>query len=269
MTHFDELVADAIAAARAAGPVVLPAAPAALDAVGLAQVIDHTLLKPDATAEQIRTLCAEARTHHFASVCVNPTWVPLCVEELAGSSVMVCAVAAFPLGATLPAVKAFEAQQLVALGAAEVDMVINIGLLKSGDYRLVHEDIAAVADECHTGDGRLKVIIETAFLTEDEKIAACVLAQAAGADFVKTSTGFGPAGATVADVALMRRVVGPDLGVKAAGGVRSAVDAQMMVAAGATRLGTSSGVRLVQELAGAPSAARSAAQSAAAGKDAY
>ncbi len=264
MTHLDDLVAAAVAAVRAAGPPALPTEPASLDAAGLAQCIDHTLLKPEATADAIRTLCAEARTHRFASVCVNPTWVPLCVEELAGSGVMVCAVAGFPLGATLPAVKAFEAQQLVGLGAAEVDMVINIGTLKSGDYRLVHEDIAAVADECHAGNGRLKVIIETALLSEEEKIAACALAKSAGADFVKTSTGFGPAGATVADVALMRAVVGPEMGIKAAGGVRSAADALQMVAAGATRLGTSSGVRLVQELAGAPASA-----SPAAGKDAY
>ncbi len=221
-----------------------------MDAGTVAKLIDHTVLKADTTATTVQALCAEARANGFASVCVNATWVPLCVEELAGSDVMVCTVAGFPLGATLPAVKAFEAREAIALGAVEVDMVLNVGALKSGDTRLVWEDVAGVADECHDGGAILKVIIETGLLTRDEKIAACVICKDAGADFVKTATGFNGGGATAEDIALMRFVVGPEMGVKAAGGVRSAADALAMIAAGATRIGTSGGAGIMADLAG-------------------
>lgn len=245
----NEQIRKAIAEIDVTQGAATPSFPERLGAAELAALIDHTLLKPDATEAQIRTLCEEARQWHFASVCVNGTWVPLCVEMMAGSDVKVCAVAGFALGATLPAVKAFEAAQLVSLGAQEVDMVINVGKLKDGDYRLVHEDIAGVVDECHNAGALCKVIIETALLTLEEKIAACVIAKDAGADFVKTSTGFNGGGATAEDIALMRRVVGSELGVKASGGVRTAADALAMVAAGATRIGASAGVRIVQEAA--------------------
>ena len=217
----------------------------------IARAIDHTLLKPEATREQIERLCAEARDHGFATVCVNPTWVPLCAERLRGSETRVCTVVGFPLGATLPEVKAFEAARTVAEGACEVDMVINVGALKSGDYRLAERDVAAVVEASHGGGALVKVIIEAALLTDDEKVKACVVAKAAGADFVKTSTGFGPGGATAADVALMRRVVGPEMGVKAAGGVRDLKSAQAMLDAGADRIGASVGVKIVQESRGA------------------
>ncbi|HIC89020.1 MAG TPA: deoxyribose-phosphate aldolase [Anaerolineae bacterium] len=223
-------------------PVAQPSGPS-----DLARLIDHTLLKPDATADQIRRLCAEAREFLFASVCVNPTWVSLCAQELAGTSVGVCTVVGFPLGATLTAVKAYETEQVIAAGASEVDMVINIGALKSGDGHAVEDDIAAVVNVAHTRSAIVKVIIETALLSDREKVKACSLAKAAGADFVKTSTGFGPGGATEADVALMRRVVGPEMGVKAAGGIRTAAQARAMIAAGATRIGASAGVKIVQE----------------------
>jgi deoxyribose-phosphate aldolase len=213
----------------------------------VAALIDHTLLKPQATEEQIHQLCAEARQFSFATVCVNPVWVPLCAQLLRGSSVGVCTVIGFPLGATLPDVKAFEAQRCVTLGATEVDMVINIGALKSQQYDTVQEDIAAVVSATHALGAKVKVIIETASLSDAEKAEACNLAKAAGADFVKTSTGFGPSGATAEDVALMRRVVGPEMGVKAAGGIRSAADLRAMVAAGATRIGASASVTIVDE----------------------
>jgi len=216
----------------------------------LAQLIDHTLLKPDATQDQIAQLCYEARKHSFAAVCVNPTHVKLCAQLLKGSPVHVCTVVGFPLGATPPEVKAFEAQQALDDGATEVDMVINVGALKSKDYALVERDIATVARTSHAGGAILKVIIEAALLTDEEKVKACQLAKAAGADYVKTSTGFGPGGATVHDVELMRRTVGPELGVKAAGGIRSYEDAKAMVAAGATRIGASAGVRILQEARG-------------------
>ncbi len=211
----------------------------------LARMIDHTLLKPDATQAQIAQLCREAREYGFASVCVNPANVKLCARLLAGSDVLVCTVAGFPLGATSTEVKTFEAQQAIHDGAAEVDMVINIGALKSQDHELVERDIASVAQACHAGNAILKVIIETALLSDEEKVIACQLAQAAGADFVKTSTGFGPGGATPEDVALMRRVVGPTMGVKAAGGIRTFEDAQKMIAAGASRIGASASVRII------------------------
>lgn len=214
------------------------------------RLIDHTLLKPTATADQVRQLCAEAAEHRFAAVCVNPVWVARCAELLAGSGVQVCTVVGFPLGADLPAAKAFEAERCIALGAREIDMVINLGALKDQQYDVVRDDIAAVVAVAHAAGALVKVIIETAYLTEAEKVAACVIAQEAGADFVKTSTGFGPAGATAADVALMRRVVGPTMGVKAAGGIRSAADFRAMVAAGANRIGASAGVKIMAELRG-------------------
>jgi deoxyribose-phosphate aldolase len=221
----------------------------------LARRIDHTLLKADASQEQIEKLCGEARRHSFATVCVNPYWVRLCSQLLAGSETAVCTVAGFPLGATPPEVKAFEAARSVADGAAEVDMVMNVGALKSADHRVVARDIAGVVDAVHSGGARVKVIIEAALLTDDEKVKACVLSRAAGADFVKTSTGFGPGGATAADVALMRRVVGPGMGVKAAGGVRDLEGAKAMLQAGADRIGASVGVKIVEESRGAkPSA---------------
>jgi deoxyribose-phosphate aldolase len=216
----------------------------------IARTIDHTLLKADATRAQIEQLCAEAREHGFATVCVNATWVPLCAQLLRGSETRVCTVVGFPLGATLPEVKAFEAARTVAEGACEVDMVLNIGALKSGDFRLCERDVAAVVEASHRGGAILKVIIEAALLTDDEKVKACVVSKAAGADFVKTSTGFGPGGATAADVALMRRVVGPDMGVKAAGGVKDLRSAQAMLEAGADRIGASVGVKIVQESRG-------------------
>jgi deoxyribose-phosphate aldolase len=216
----------------------------------LADMIDHTLLKPTATEQQIRDLCAEARQFQFAAVCIHPYWIALCAELLRDSPVKVCTVVGFPLGATLPEVKAFEAQRCMALGATELDMVINIGALKSGQLGVVQDDIAAVVEVAHPQGSLVKVIIETGYLTEQEKVTACRLAKAAGADFVKTSTGMGAGGATVEDVALMRKVVGPELGVKAAGGVKTAAEAKAMIAAGATRVGTSAGVRIVGEEAG-------------------
>jgi len=213
----------------------------------IAGMIDHTLLKPDAAQDQIAQLCYEARKFDFASVCINPTHVKLAAQLLKGSNVDVCTVVGFPLGATPPAVKAFETQQAIRDGATEIDMVINIGALKSQDYQAVLEDIGTVTRAAHAGNAIVKVIIEAALLTDEEKVIASQLSKAAGADFVKTSTGFGPGGATVNDVALMRRVVGPDIGVKAAGGVRNLADAQAMIAAGATRIGASAGVRIVKE----------------------
>ena len=213
----------------------------------VAQLIDHTLLKPDACAADIETLCAEAAQHHFATVCVNPAWVALAARRLRGSGVGVCSVVGFPLGATTPDVKAYEARRAITDGATEIDMVINVGALKSGDVRLVEQDIEGVTAACRACGATSKVIIEAALLTDDEKVTACTLAKAAGADFVKTSTGFGPGGATVDDVALMRRVVGDSMGVKAAGGVRDLTQVQAMVAAGASRVGASAGVRIVRE----------------------
>ncbi len=213
----------------------------------LAALIDHTLLKPTATTEQIIRLCSEAREFEFAAVCVNPTWVPLCSSLLSGSAIRVCTVIGFPLGATLTEAKAFEAERCATHGAHELDMVINIGALKAGEHRAVEDDIRAVVERARAAGATVKVIIETAYLTHEEKIAACQLARSAGADYVKTSTGFGPAGATVEDVALMRGVVGPEMGVKAAGGIKSAADALAMIRAGATRIGTSAGVSIVAE----------------------
>src|SRR4026207_419379 len=215
-----------------------------------ASLIDHTLLKPEATDEDIKRLCDEAARYRFASVCVNPTWVRVAACSLRGSGVPVCTVIGFPLGATLADVKAYEARRAIFDGATEVDMVINVGALKSGDDCLVEHDIRSVVEVAHEYDAICKVIIETALLTDDEKVRACLAAKKAGADFVKTSTGFSKGGATVADVALMRRTVGSELGVKASGGVKGLDDARKMVEAGATRIGASVGVKIAQEAAG-------------------
>lgn len=216
----------------------------------LASLIDHTLLKPDATPDQVVHLCAEAQQYRFASVCVNPTHVPLCVRELKGTPVAVCTVIGFPLGATTTKTKVFEATQAAGNGARELDMVINIGALKAGLYGDVAADIRSVVEAGHAQGALVKVIIETGLLTDEEKIAACMLAARVGADFVKTSTGFSGGGATAADIALMRRVVGPEVGVKASGGVRTLADAQAMIAAGATRIGASAGVAIVRAAEG-------------------
>ena len=210
----------------------------------LNKYIDHTLLKPDAQQEQIEALIEEAKEYDFASVCVQPTWVNFAAEGLRDTDIKVCTVIGFPLGANTPEVKAFETENAIQNGADEIDMVINIGALKSKNLSLVEEDIQAVVDA--SGDHLVKVIIETCLLTEDEKIVACQIAKLAGADFVKTSTGFSTGGATPEDVALMRKVVGPDMGVKASGGTRSYEDAQAMIQAGANRIGTSSGVAIMK-----------------------
>ncbi|MBE0699647.1 MAG: deoxyribose-phosphate aldolase [Anaerolineaceae bacterium] len=211
--------------------------------------VDHTLLKPEATPEQIEKLCAEARQYQFASVCINPLFVPLAADLLAGSPVLVCTVIGFPLGATLSQVKAEETRQAIGAGAREVDMVIPVGMLKGERYETVANDIQSVVEAAHPAGAVVKVILEMALLSRFEKIIGCLISQTAGADFVKTSTGFGPGGATLEDVELMRRVVGPRMGVKAAGGVRSLADARAMLLAGATRLGTSAGVKIMQEAA--------------------
>jgi deoxyribose-phosphate aldolase len=210
----------------------------------LPRYIDHTLLKPDASVEQINTLCDEAAKHHFYSVCVNSSWVEHCVRRLGGTGVKTCAVVGFPLGAMDSRAKSYEARTAVSNGANEIDMVLNVGALKAGNLKLVREDMLAVRRACRAGI-LLKVIIETCLLSDEEKIMACQLAKDIGADFVKTSTGFSKGGATVADVALMRRTVGPQMGVKASGGIKTFEDAVLMIKAGATRLGTSSGVLLI------------------------
>ncbi|WP_105129503.1 deoxyribose-phosphate aldolase [Streptococcus suis] len=209
----------------------------------LNKYIDHTILKPETTQEQVEKILAEAKEYDFASVCVNPTWVALAAESLKDSDVKVCTVIGFPLGANTPAIKAFETKDAISNGADEIDMVINIGALKTGNYDLVLEDIKAVV--AASGDKLVKVIIEACLLTDDEKVKACQLSQEAGADYVKTSTGFSTGGATVADVALMRRTVGPDMGVKASGGARSYEDAIAFIEAGASRIGASSGVAIM------------------------
>ncbi len=215
-----------------------------------ASLVDHTLLKPEATEADIKKLCDEAAQFRFASVCVNPTWVRAAACNLRGTGVPVCTVIGFPLGATLPDVKAYEARRAICDGAREVDMVINIGALKSVDDCAVEHDIRGVVEAAHESGVLCKVIIETALLTDDEKVRACLAAKRAGADFVKTSTGFAKGGATVADVALMRRTVGAEMGVKASGGVKGIGDARQMVEAGATRIGASVGVKITQEAAG-------------------
>jgi deoxyribose-phosphate aldolase len=229
-----------------AGAARVGATPGSLGELGgLARAIDHTLLKPDATLAQIDSLCREARAHSFASVCVNGIYVRRSAELLAGSGVAVCTVVGFPLGATVPEVKAFEARRAIEDGASEIDMVQCVGALKSGDDGYVQADIEAVAEVCREHGAKLKVILETCLLTDDEKRRACRAAVRARADFVKTSTGFSTGGATVEDVALMRAEVGPVMGVKASGGVRDAEDAEQMIAAGATRLGASASVAIV------------------------
>jgi deoxyribose-phosphate aldolase len=216
----------------------------------IARMIDHTLLKPDATDDEIAQLCYEARKFHFASVCVNPAYVRLCGELLKNTDVAVCTVIGFPLGASAPDVKAYEARKAIEDGATEIDMVINIGAVKSGDYEMVLRDISGVVREAHGRGAIVKVILETNLLNKEEKIAASRLSKEAGADFVKTSTGFGGGGATVEDITLMRSVVGAEMGVKASGGVRTFQDAQKMVQAGATRIGASAGVKILQGAAG-------------------
>ena len=210
----------------------------------LAKYIDHTLLKPQASQEQVKKVCDEARQYRFASVCVNPNHIGYVAQQLEGSGVAPCVVVGFPLGATIPEVKAAETAAVIALGAKEVDMVVNVGAIKSGDWQLVKRDIEAVVNAAR-GKALVKVIIETCLLTDEEKVKVCTVAKLAGADFVKTSTGFSTGGATVEDVRLMRQTVGPDMGVKASGGVRDYAGAVAMINAGATRLGTSSGVKIV------------------------
>ena len=211
----------------------------------LARYIDHTLLRPDATAADIDRLCAEAKAYGFAAVCINPTWIRRAAAALRDTPVGVASVVGFPFGASTPEIKAMEARRALRDGACEIDMVINIGALKSGMQDAVREDIARVSDACHESRAINKVIIEAALLTDEEKVVACRLAQVARADFVKTSTGYASGGATVFDVALMRETVGPRMGVKAAGGIRTAQDVREMIAAGATRIGASAGVRIV------------------------
>ena len=220
------------------------AEPASL--TNMAGYIDHTILKPDTTAEDVDRICDEALSHRFASVCVNGSWVKRSAEILAGGPTKVCCVVGFPLGAGAPEVKAYEARRAIEDGACEIDMVINVGALKSGDDAFVRRDIAGVADTCHRLGAKLKVILETCLLNDAEKVRACELSKEAGADFVKTSTGFSTGGATSADVALMRRTVGPTMGVKASGGVRDEEDAREMIEAGATRLGASASVAIVR-----------------------
>ncbi|HXG63930.1 MAG TPA: deoxyribose-phosphate aldolase [Blastocatellia bacterium] len=225
----------------------------------VARYIDHTLLKPDATRDEVLKICEEGARYGFASVCINPVWAREAACALRGSGVKVCTVVGFPLGANAPDTKAYEARRAIFDGASEIDMVINIGALKSGDDDLTRRDIAGVVEVAHEAGCLCKVIIETALLTEEEKVRACLLAKEARADFVKTSTGFSKGGATVADIALMRRVVGGQMGVKASGGVRDYQQAQELIRAGATRIGASVGVKIVQEASGAaaPSGQRS------------
>ncbi|WP_457972108.1 deoxyribose-phosphate aldolase [Arthrobacter sp. D1-17] len=234
-------------ASPGAGTATSPAGtPAGAAPSTIASYIDHTLLKPEASAAEILKVCAEAAEYRFKSVCVNPVWVKTVKKALKGSGVLTCSVVGFPLGATPSDVKAFEARGAVLDGADEVDMVINIADARSSDKGALVDDIKAVAEAVHGGEAILKVIIETALLSDDQKILACEAAVEAGADFVKTSTGFNGGGATVEDIVLMRRTVGPAVGVKASGGVRSLADAQAMIAAGATRIGASSGIAIIK-----------------------
>jgi deoxyribose-phosphate aldolase len=225
----------------------------------IARLIDHTLLKPEASRDDIQKLCNEALEYGFASVCVNPWNVSQAAELLRDSEVRVCTVVGFPLGATLSIVKVLETSEAIKAGAQEIDMVINVGALKSGQEALAEADIRGVVGESHRAGAICKVILETALLTNEEKVRGSLLAKKAGADFVKTSTGFGPGGATVEDVRLMRETVGSGTGIKAAGGVRTLSDLQKMVEAGATRVGSSSGVKIVQEFRGSTPASPSAA----------
>ena len=213
--------------------------------IDVVRYIDHTLLKPEATADEIDVLCDEAMEFGFASVCVNPTWIKRAADRLRGSDVVTCSVIGFPLGASTPEIKAMEARRALRDGAREVDMVLNVGALKSGDLELVRTDIEKVVDSAHEAGAIVKVILETSKLTDEEKVIASALAKQAKADYVKTSTGFGGGGATVYDVALMRETVGPEMGIKASGGVHTAEEAEDMIAAGATRIGASAGVQIV------------------------
>jgi len=215
----------------------------------IARLIDHTILKPEALREEVRVVCAEALRYEFASVCVNAFWTSLVASELKGSPVRVCTVAGFPLGATSTTAKVAETRIALENGTTEIDMVINVGALRGAETAVVEADIRAVVNACHDGGAIVKVIIETALLTDAQKVLACQLSQAAGADFVKTSTGFSKSGATVEDIALMRRTVGPAMGVKASGGIRTLEDLQAMVAAGATRIGASASVRIIEATA--------------------
>jgi deoxyribose-phosphate aldolase len=248
-------VVDAGADRISCGPTVVE-----LDA-GFASLIDHTLLKPEASRDEIRKLCQEAARFGFASVCINPWNVPLAAELLRGTHVKVCTVIGFPLGATLPRVKIYEAEEAIKLGAQEIDMVINVGALKSGQDDVVQSDIRGVVEASHRGRAICKVILETALLTVEEKVRASLACKQAGADFVKTSTGFSTAGATAEDVALMRAVVGSEMGVKAAGGVRSLDDLKKMVCAGATRIGASASVKIMEQAGGAATVPAPAATS--------
>jgi deoxyribose-phosphate aldolase len=214
----------------------------------VAALIDHTLLRPEATASEIRRVCAEARQYGFATVCANPYWIPLVTAEIAGSQVKACAVVGFPLGANATSIKVAETIEAIRDGAREIDMVMNVGELRGGEKDGVLRDIRAVVEAAHRGGAIVKVILETALLTDEQKATACGLAKDAGAEFVKTSTGFGPAGATVEDVALMRRAAGAAMGVKAAGGIRTLADVQRMVEAGATRVGSSSSVTIIETI---------------------
>jgi len=236
-------MAEAAQSLKSAGADRVAACDPTKQCLSFAAMVDHTLLKPNATQDEVGKLCDEAKKHGFASVCVNPSYVALCSRLLQGSKVMVCTVIGFPLGSTTPTVKAIEARDAIANGADEIDMVINVGALKSGNDAFVRDDIRAVREA--TRGKTLKVILETSLLTKDEKIRACRMSKEVGADFVKTSTGFGGGGATVEDIALMRETVGPLMGVKASGGIRDCATAQAMVKAGATRLGTSASVAIV------------------------
>ena len=240
--HSSEKVRSVIAAGAARVSYVGNGADVPTDLAGF---IDHTLLKPEASAAEVDRMCDEAMVYRFASVCVNPAWAKRVAERLRGSNVVTCCVAGFPLGATLPEMKAMEARRAIRDGAREIDMVINIGALRSGDFKTVERDIAGVADACRETGAICKVIIEAALLEDEEKVIASQIAKRTKAHFVKTSTGFGPGGATVYDVALMREAVGPDMGIKASGGIRSAEDVKQMIAAGATRIGASAGIEIV------------------------
>lgn len=259
---------EAVQAVIAAGAERIGSGPGTGRTEGdIAGLIDHTLLRADATTEDIRRLCEEARTYRFAAVCVNSSRVALARRLLEGSGVMVCAVVGFPLGAMAPAAKAYEAREAVRQGADEIDMVINQGALKSRDYALVLEDIRRVVEAARPA--RVKVILETAALSQQEKVIACSLAKIAGAHFVKTSTGFGPGGATTEDVALMRQIVGSEMGVKASGGIRTCEDAQKMRAAGANRIGASASVAIVRQCRGLEQVREAARPARAAGKGSY
>jgi len=240
--HSSEKVRSVIAAGAARVSYIGNGADVPIDIAGF---IDHTLLKPDATATEVDRMCDEAMEYGFASVCVNSTWAKRVAERMRGSDVITCCVVGFPLGATMPEIKAMEARRAIRDGAREIDMVVNIGALKSGDYALVERDISGVAEACREAGAVCKVIIEAALLDDHEKVIVSQIAKQSKAHFVKTSTGFGPGGATVYDVALMREAVGPEMGIKASGGIRNAEDAKQMIAAGATRIGASAGIEIV------------------------